>query len=111
MSSPFDDVLARAHARLTPEPADPPTAARPLRTIRRGQFLTIRELAARAGVSTKTVVEAELGRTVPRFQTIKALSAALGVAPAEVAEFAAAVAPEEDTEGKAAAARYERAAA
>jgi transcriptional regulator with XRE-family HTH domain len=62
---------------------------KPLREHRRGKFLSIEDLAAKAGVSTKTIVETELGRTQPKFRTIRKVSDALGVSPSEVAEFAA----------------------
>jgi transcriptional regulator with XRE-family HTH domain len=73
---------------------------RPLREIRRSQFMTIEELAEKAGVSTKTIVEAEMGRTRPKFRTIRRISEALGVEPGDVAEFAATVAPGEEAEAK-----------
>jgi transcriptional regulator with XRE-family HTH domain len=69
---------------------------RTLREHRRSRYLTIEALASASGVSPKTIVETEHGRTVPKFRTILALSKALGVEPGEVAEFAAVVA-EPDT--------------
>jgi transcriptional regulator with XRE-family HTH domain len=60
------------------------TTLRQARTIR---LLTVRGLADTAGVSTQTVHEVETGKRRPRFGTIKRLSAALGVEPAEVVEF------------------------
>lgn len=60
-----------------------------LREHRRSQFLSIEDLAKSAGVSTKTIVDTEHGRTQPKFRTIRKISDALGVSPAEVAEFAA----------------------
>jgi ribosome-binding protein aMBF1 (putative translation factor) len=60
-----------------------------LREHRRAKFLSIEDLADRAQVSTKTIVDTELGRTQPKFRTIRKLSEALGIDPAEVAEFAA----------------------
>jgi transcriptional regulator with XRE-family HTH domain len=60
-----------------------------LREARLRQFLSIRDLAARAGVSTRTVVQIEQGRTSPTFKTARKIAAALGVAPGEIAEFAA----------------------
>lgn len=75
---------------------------RPLREHRRSQFLSIEVLAAKSGVSTKTIVETELGRTLPKFRTILRLSEALGIDPATVTEFAAAAKGEGDAEKKAA---------
>jgi transcriptional regulator with XRE-family HTH domain len=59
----------------------------PLKQARAARMLTIRGLAQEAGVSTQTVHEVESGKRSPRFGTIKRLSAALGVDPAEVVEF------------------------
>jgi transcriptional regulator with XRE-family HTH domain len=61
-----------------------------LREHRHARFISIEDLANKAGVSTKTIVDTELGRTRPKFRTIRKLSQALGIDPAEVAEFAAA---------------------
>ena len=72
-----------------------------LREHRHAQFISIEDLARRAQVSTKTIVDTELGRTRPKFRTIRKISEALGVPPAEVAEFAAVIAPG-DTEKAAA---------
>lgn len=74
---------------------------RPLAEHRRRRFWTIRALADRAGVSTRTVVAVEHGHTVPRFATMLKIAEALGVEPLEVAEFAAVV--EGSETGKAAA--------
>ncbi len=76
---------------------------RGLREIRRGRFMSIEELAEKAGVSTKTIVDAELGRTQPKFRTIKRISEALEIEPTEVAEFFATISPEADLVGKLAA--------
>ena len=72
-----------------------------LREHRRRRLMSIEELAKQSGVSTKTIVETELGRTQPKFRTIRRISEALGVDPAEVAEFAAVMMGDE--QGKAAA--------
>lgn len=64
---------------------------RPLAEIRRRSFLTIRGLAELAGMSTKTIVDIEHGRTDPQLRTIKQLSEVLGVDPLEVEEFAAVI--------------------
>ncbi len=53
--------------------------------------ITIRELAARAGVATRTLVLTESKRQVPRLVTMRRIADALAVAPLEVEEFARAV--------------------
>ena len=72
-----------------------------LREVRLRQVLSQRALARRAGVAQRTIVEAELGRQVPRLATMRKLCEALGVDPMEVDEFRAAV--EAAVAGKAAA--------
>jgi transcriptional regulator with XRE-family HTH domain len=62
-----------------------------LREWRAERLESSKTLAAKAGVSNKTIIEVENGRNVPTFRTIRRLSEALGVDPAEVAEFAAAI--------------------
>jgi transcriptional regulator with XRE-family HTH domain len=62
-----------------------------LKEARAARLLTVRALAERAGVAPSTVYLAENGRSAPRFAVIEKLSAALGVEPAEIAEFAAAI--------------------
>jgi len=59
-----------------------------LRDWRTGRLWSVRDLAAAAGVSTKTVVQTEHSRQVPTFRTMRRISEALGIAPAEIAEFA-----------------------
>jgi len=71
---------------------------RTLREQRHAKFISIEDLAEKAGVSTKTIVDTELGRTQPRFRTIRKISEALGISPADVAEFAAVI--EQDVEPK-----------
>ncbi len=63
-----------------------------LREWRAERLLSVRALAAAAGVSTKTVTEIEYGRLVPTFRTIQRLAKALAVDPKEVAELADAIA-------------------
>jgi transcriptional regulator with XRE-family HTH domain len=63
-----------------------------LRAWRAERLLSTRALAALAGVSNKTIVQLEAGRQLPVFRTMRRLSEALGVAPGEIAEFAAAIA-------------------
>ena len=60
-----------------------------LQEARRRRFLSIRDLAKRAGVSPRTIVEAEAGRRVPYFVTARKIAEALGVEPGEIDEFAA----------------------
>jgi transcriptional regulator with XRE-family HTH domain len=55
--------------------------------VRRSRLLSMRELAAKSGVSLKTISDIELGRTNPALSTIRKLSDALGVDPMEVNEF------------------------
>ena len=62
-----------------------------LRMWRVKRLMTIRDLATKAGVSTKTIVDIELERQTPRFETIRRISDALNVQPSEVAEFAQAM--------------------
>ncbi|MFQ5875159.1 MAG: helix-turn-helix domain-containing protein [Dehalococcoidia bacterium] len=57
-----------------------------LRAIRESQFLTQRELAAKAGLGIATIVRVEKGQQAPTFRTIKRLAAALGVEPAELVQ-------------------------
>jgi transcriptional regulator with XRE-family HTH domain len=63
----------------------------PLREIRLSQTLSQRDLAQKAGVAPKTIVDLELGRQEPRLRTIRKLAAALGVQPHEVDEFQRAI--------------------
>lgn len=57
-----------------------------LREIRLEHVLTQDELAAKAGVSNKTIVELEAGRTQPHQQTIRKLAAALEMSPRDLAQ-------------------------
>ena len=69
---------------------------RTLRQARAARMLTVRGLAAIAGCSPHTVHEVETGKRAPRFDTVKRLSAALGVEPTEIAEFRRALLIEEE---------------
>jgi transcriptional regulator with XRE-family HTH domain len=62
-----------------------------LREVRIRRLLSQRELARRAGVAQRAIVEVEAGRRVPRLATMRKLAEALGVDPMEVDEFRAAV--------------------
>jgi len=68
-----------------------PTEILSLKEWRRRRLFTVRSLAAAAGVSSLTVVQLGTGKRMPRPGTIRALSAALGVAPEQVLEFRAAM--------------------
>ncbi len=72
-----------------------------LRELRTRQVLTIRDLAAKAGVAPGTIVRIEAGEPAPRFVTMRKIAAALGVEPGEIQEFAQAI--EAAAEGKEAA--------
>jgi len=50
-----------------------------LRRIREKRGLSQRALADRAGVVKSTIYEAEVGRHIPRIQTLEKLADALGV--------------------------------
>jgi len=56
-----------------------------LRRIRLAQFFSQSELARRSGVHTVTIARLEAGTTAPSTRTVRALAAALGVAPGELA--------------------------
>jgi transcriptional regulator with XRE-family HTH domain len=62
-----------------------------LREWRLDRLLGVRDLARQADVSTKTIVQVEHGRQLPRLRTIRRLCEALNVQPAEVEEFKAAL--------------------
>lgn len=55
-----------------------------LKEVRESQFITQRELAAKAGVGLSTIVRLEKGQQSPTFQTIKRLASALGVEPSQL---------------------------
>jgi transcriptional regulator with XRE-family HTH domain len=61
--------------------------SKPLRAWRTERLWSVRDLAAAAGVSTKTVVQLEHRRQRPNFRTIRRLSEALGVEARQVTEF------------------------
>ena len=74
-----------------------------LRDARRQRFLSVRDLAKAAGVSTATIVAAESGRNVPYFGTARKIAAALSMSPADIDEFAARLNLGDGETGKAAA--------
>ena len=62
-----------------------------LREIRLSQTLSQRDLALKAGVAPKTIVDLELGRQEPQLRTIRRLAEALGVEHRDVDEFQRAI--------------------
>jgi DNA-binding XRE family transcriptional regulator len=59
----------------------------PLRTIRRRQLMSQRDLAQKAGVTASTIYLIEVGRTEPRLKVMRQICEALGVKPQDVDEF------------------------
>jgi transcriptional regulator with XRE-family HTH domain len=57
-----------------------------LRELRQERVLSQRELAERAGVSPKTILDIEQNRIRPQPGTIRKIAAALGMEPAALAE-------------------------
>ena len=64
---------------------------RTLAQLRRERLLSLRDLAGRAGVDPKTAHQVERGKRTPRPRTMRKLAEALGVEPARVREFRAAM--------------------
>jgi transcriptional regulator with XRE-family HTH domain len=58
-----------------------------LKTWQRRRLYTVRAFANAAGVTTKTVIDIESGRRIPRPGTIKSMSTVLNVEPEQVEEF------------------------
>ena len=58
---------------------------------RAAKLLTVRELATKAGVESKTVYSVEKGLVVPTLTTVRKLSEALEIDPKEIDEFRAAI--------------------
>ena len=75
-----------------------------LKEARAHRLLSVRKLAALAGVAPATVYHIEHGKTQPSFRAIRDLSAALDVDPLDVEEFAAVIEGTGAGQGKAAAA-------
>ncbi len=48
-----------------------------LQEVRKRRFLSIRELAAKANVATRTIVQIEAGRLTPRYSTMRKIASAL----------------------------------
>ena len=61
---------------------------KPLREWRTERLWSVRELAARAGVQHKTVIQLEYGRQRPAYATMRRIAEALGVPATEITEFA-----------------------
>lgn len=62
-----------------------------LRQLRANQLMSIRDLADTAGVTPKTLTDIEYGRRRPTYDTMRAISKALGVSPHDIMEFHAAI--------------------
>ena len=62
---------------------------KPLREWRTERLWSVRELAARASVQHKTVIQLEYGRQRPAYATMRRIAEALGVPATEITEFAA----------------------
>jgi transcriptional regulator with XRE-family HTH domain len=58
-----------------------------LRTIRRNQLLSQRDLARKANVTPSTIYLIESGKTRPRLKVMRQICEALGVDPRDVEEF------------------------
>jgi transcriptional regulator with XRE-family HTH domain len=63
-----------------------------LREARARRLLTLRDLAEQAGVALSTLYEIEHGKVRPGFRVMRAVSHALGHEPADITEFAEAIA-------------------
>src|SRR5690348_7284622 len=68
-------------------PAGVSGGTRSLREARVQRLLTIREVAALAGVAPSTIYLIEAGRTRPLYRVIRQIAAALEVDPDEIYEF------------------------
>ena len=67
-------------------------AMRSLCALRVERLLSIRELAALAGVASSTIYSIESGRVRPSIRVMRALATALGVEAQDVVEFRGAIA-------------------
>jgi DNA-binding XRE family transcriptional regulator len=68
-----------------------------LRTLRRRQLLSQRDLARKAGVTASTIYLIETGRTEPRLKIMRLICDALGVSPMEIDEFRNSLEAQPDT--------------
>lgn len=64
---------------------------RTLREWRLARLMSTQQLATRAGITKKTLIDLEYGRRLPHYETMGRLSEALGVEATEVEEFAKAI--------------------
>jgi transcriptional regulator with XRE-family HTH domain len=64
---------------------------RRLREWRTDALMSVRELAAAANVTPKTLTDLEYARRVAGYGTMRRISSVLGVDPREITEFAAAI--------------------
>ena len=55
-----------------------------LRALRESRVLSLEDLARQAGISSTTLSQVERGMVVPKFRTIRRLSEALRIEPAEL---------------------------
>lgn len=62
-----------------------------LREFREHNFLSVRDLATRAGVAPQTINRIETGKNVPKFSTARKIALVLDIEPYEVEEFKAAI--------------------
>ena len=62
-----------------------------LRQLRTSRLMSIRELAAVAGITPKTLTDVEYGRRRPSYETMRSLSKALGVPAHDIQEFVVAI--------------------
>ena len=62
-----------------------------LHEARARRLLSVRKLAEAAGVAPATIYHIEHGRTAPSFRAIRDISAALGMDPLDIEEFAAVI--------------------
>lgn len=62
-----------------------------LNELRRRRALSLAALSEQSGVTPKTINDVERGLVVPKLRTVRKLSEALAVEPAEVTEFARAI--------------------
>ena len=64
---------------------------RPLRAVRAGGLLSMRDLAEAAGVAPSTIYLIEAGRSTPQPSVMRRIAAALNIHPLAIAEFRRAV--------------------
>ena len=62
-----------------------------LKEVRAQRYLSMRDLAQKAGVGLATIREIEGGRAIPQLRTARKLAGALEIDPDEVDEFRLAV--------------------